>query len=478
MDAHRWAILLHLYQPANQQPDILERVIFECYRPLVRGLLANPRARITLNVNGVLTELLQRSRAADVIAGLRRLAGRGQVELTASAKYHPFLPKLPEREIVRQIELNDRANRLAFGRAWKPIGFFSPELAYHPKVARVVARLGYRYLIADEVAYPGPLESLDRRRTYTVRGLPNLSIHFKQRRPSNILAGALVRGVPTLLRELGEPSAEPMYLLTAMDGETFGHHRPGLEEMLFQAFASPRFSFLKLAELAEHFPATASVAPRPSTWSSDPELIDRGIPYQLWDHPDNRIHRLQWRLTGLAISACAAGAARRKLDAALHSDQYWWASKWWWSLEAIEQGAFDLRGAIEASGNQKAAARAEQLYRQIIELAFTWQRDGTIRRFHLQREGWQSQPFRRRTPPQWYNQVVVELEDEMEKAARRHEYEQAIKWRDALYKLRSGADVYDWLHVVNELQAARSLPGLKPWRQMKRISRFARQFME
>src|SRR5207247_6121356 len=112
-----WANFLHIYQPPTQIREITEKVTRESYRPIVQLLLAHPRGRITLNINGVLTEQLARWGGEDVLAALRTLAERGQIEFTGSAKFHPILPLLPDAEIARQLHLNEQANRAPFGAA-------------------------------------------------------------------------------------------------------------------------------------------------------------------------------------------------------------------------------------------------------------------------------------------------------------------------------------------------------------------------
>src|SRR6516165_4724540 len=98
-----WANFLHIYQPPTQTQEITEKVTREAYRPIVQLLLAHPRGRITLNINGVLTEQLARWGGAHVLAGLRTLAERGRIEFAGSAQFPPLLPVLPEAEIARQI---------------------------------------------------------------------------------------------------------------------------------------------------------------------------------------------------------------------------------------------------------------------------------------------------------------------------------------------------------------------------------------
>ncbi|MBU0649899.1 hypothetical protein KJ605_01160, partial [Patescibacteria group bacterium] len=102
----KWANFLHFYQPANQQKDILEAVVNQCYRPLLGGLLKKERAKLTINISGSLLELLDRDDHHDVIDLVCALHDKGTIELTSTACYHAFLPLLPVEETIRQITLN------------------------------------------------------------------------------------------------------------------------------------------------------------------------------------------------------------------------------------------------------------------------------------------------------------------------------------------------------------------------------------
>ena len=87
-----WANFLHIYQPFGQKPDIVEAVFSQSYKPLIKGILNHPRARITLNVTGALMELFDQHGYLDLIDDLRRAGNLGQIEFTGSAKYHALLP--------------------------------------------------------------------------------------------------------------------------------------------------------------------------------------------------------------------------------------------------------------------------------------------------------------------------------------------------------------------------------------------------
>src|SRR5581483_9544072 len=98
-----WAPLLHFYQPPMQIPEVLRKVVDESYRPLIDVFRQYPYAKVTVNINGVLTEMLYESGYEDVIDGLRSLSEAGTLEFVGSGKYHPILPLLPDAEIRRQI---------------------------------------------------------------------------------------------------------------------------------------------------------------------------------------------------------------------------------------------------------------------------------------------------------------------------------------------------------------------------------------
>ena len=62
-------------------------------------------------------------------------------------------------------------------------------------------------------------------------------------------------------------------MITAMDGETFGHHRPGLEDFLFELYATKKFKSIFISEIPKYFPKIAKVNPVPSTWSCEQDDI-------------------------------------------------------------------------------------------------------------------------------------------------------------------------------------------------------------
>ncbi|MCL5263989.1 MAG: hypothetical protein M1343_02135 [Chloroflexi bacterium] len=402
-----WANFLHIYQPPTQTEEIVRKVTDESYRKLVDVLDQFPSAKITLNINGSLTEQLARYRLIDVIQGFRRLAERGQVEFTGSAIYHPILPLIPEREIRRQIELNTALNRSFFGEVYNPQGFFPPEMCYSRRVAEIVADMGYKWIIVDEISYNGKLGTVSDDTTYSVRSLHDFRVFFKERPFS---AGITYGSLPTgkeFVQALGNRIGENRYLLTGTDGEVYGHHRPGQEQLLRDVFGQQRpasgaptqtshtdnqaqgeIETCTISELISLFNKKETADPLPSSWSTWEDEMALGIPYPQWIYPGNEIHRLQWELTNLAIDSLTAVSpaaegyeeARRTLDEGLHSCQYWWAScRPWWDTGMIERGAILLARAVSLAADalaQGQSLRAAKLSEEITRTAQEWQATG------------------------------------------------------------------------------------------------------
>ncbi len=476
-----WANFLHIYQPPTQTKQILERVVNESYRRIIAELKRAPDDKLTLNIPACLTELLDQYGFDDVITDIRMLLERGQIELTGTAKYHPLLPKIPKDEVIRQIKIDRETNLHYFGECYKPRGFFPPEAAYNREIAEIVADLGFEWILAEELSYNGQFGAVKYDRCYEVEGIEargwkleagkesrssklddssfqhqassqassikppasNLKIFFRERDASfKILSGQL--GTVKLFEDYLAPRLDNnLYLLTAMDGETFGHHRPGMEKLLFEVYKSPKVPTVTVSQLLELFPETETVKTIPSTWALMEKDIEKNAPFSRWDDSENEIHKLQWELTNLAIRSVKNSKslkARHLLDRSLHSDQYWWASaRPWWSLEMIERGANELEDTVLASDLPEAdKQKARELYYKIITLGFEWQRSGKVEEMAHQED----EEIRERTdeglpqlPVEEVDKMMANIRREMLEVAKKQEYERAAQLRDRIKEL-------------------------------------------
>lgn len=129
----------------------------------------------------------------------------------------------------------------------------------------------------------------------------------------------------------------------------------------------------------------------------------------------------------------------------------------------IEQGAYQLKEAIVAASkvSNDGKTKAQALYRAILDQAFEWQRTGYVRKMQREREAWKKIPFEKRAKPGESEAILEILKTEEKKAASRGEYEQAIKWRDARYKLKQGLDIYDTIHIVDQMRMEGKLGDYK-----------------
>lgn len=472
----KWVNFLHFYQPANQQKDILEAVVNQCYRPLIKGFLKRGATRLTINVSGSLLELLDKYGFNDVTEGIRELYRADKVEITSTACYHAFLPLINEEEIDRQIELNNDLVRSHIDPHVQFDGFFPPEMGISKTLCERLIKKGYKYVLVDSIAYKCNTHTIDEingRKLFFYHD-SNLRVFFRDRRPSNILMSGIERNSKSISDLLSE-YANRDYLITAMDGETFGHHRPGLDAALLDIYDVSRthnsedsIEYATISDLLFLGLESCSVGIQSSTWASSIEDIEKNIQFISWKDPENMVHNYQWELVNLMLKVVYGsegsknyGVMREKADKALASDQFFWASaKPWWSIEMIESGSYQCMEVVEMAERRFKAEKklAQELYRKIISTAFEWQRSGKIREMNKERNLAQRIPFKTRTlegggvEPAVYQAFIDLLRRQERLAAQSGEYEKAILWRDALYKIETKNDIYDAIHAVDMLR--------------------------
>lgn len=378
-----WAPFLHFYQPPTQFHAILKKICKESYRPLIKIFAEHQQAKVTVNISGVLTEMWNDHGGEDIIQMIAELGKLGRLEFADSAKYHPILPLIPEEETRRQIELNHKANEYFYRKAYKPRGFFPPEMCYSQGVGRILADLGYEWVLLSGVACTGawPLDVIYK----ASFGNRKLTTFFRDDIISNKISFKNLDAKSFTAELAGLANGkEDIYVITAMDAETFGHHIQHWEELflgeLYETLegGAPEYADIKhgedvaaahkgildaeivgkiqvvtISELLEKFPTKASTQPAASSWSTSKDDIQKGNPYPLWDAPDNPIHKLQWEHIGICFEMVGAAVklkgdkdtrhfaevSRSLLDRAIHSCQHWWANKGrMWDINLINMG--------------------------------------------------------------------------------------------------------------------------------------------
>ncbi len=374
-----WAQILHVYQPPHWTPRVIRRVTHEAYEPLITHLEQLPNVHLTLNLPASLAEQLLELGYGSLLDRLHQLVQRGQIELLGTGAFHPLLPKLPASEIRRQIELQHECLKKIFSD-YQPRGFFPPELAISSKLLKILSEFGYQYCITDDAASPVSLP-LDYARTRYVDAVSGVTLVMRSRHFSDAFLDAHVTSEHTFHEAVGRGQTIP--IITAIDGENLGHHRPGMDRTWKRIVSSDHFTCITAQELLHHSRGRHEMLSRACSWSSRPEELVSRIPYGLWDHPENPIHQLLWQLTHLAIQAAEHGPkeAREDLDRSLNSDHFWWASaEPWWSVELVQQGAMRLLHVIQKTSHADKQAHAKRLIHRILHLLVQWQGTGIAKK--------------------------------------------------------------------------------------------------
>jgi len=381
-----WAPLFHFYQPPTQTASMLMKISNEAYRPLLDVFGEFPHAHATVNINGVLTEMLGQCGYSDVLTKLRKLAEDGQIEFTGSGKYHPILPLIPTEEIERQIRLNYQTNRSFLGDAYAPRGFFPPEMCYSRDIVDSIIESRHEWIIISGIACPvaWPMNVVHE----ISREEDKIAVFFRDDILSNKISFRDIDG-PGFIEHLKRlyNGEDDMYVVTAMDAETFGHHIQHWDKLfLSQIFETLEpmvnhdktmheqkplaeqhrrlFEFEKdkedrqirivtISELLGIFSRGKQIEPKPSSWSTSADDIKMQNYYPLWKSNNNPVHQMQWEHLSIIMdiahkaivladndaSSRFANIARTTLDAALHSCQFWWASrKPMWDVNMVYRG--------------------------------------------------------------------------------------------------------------------------------------------
>jgi alpha-amylase/alpha-mannosidase (GH57 family) len=339
----------------------------EADEPAVRALREKGRDFTRGDVDALLA--VQRRLLADVVPRWRRLAERGQVELSATPYYHPILPLVCDTDVARRalpgVPLPPRfahpedarwhvreamaSHERRFGAP--PAGMWPAEGSVSPEALEILASEGVRWAASDEgvllrslPANAPRLRSLYRPWKVSAGGDRELRMLFRDRSLSDVIGFTYARtpahqAVADLLshvRAVGDAwardgQAGPATVGVFLDGENAWEHYPNSG----RAFLDGLYAALEASDAIET--VTMSDATRDADGPAIPRIHSGSwieASYRIWiGHAEDR---QAWTALGRAREALAraeaAGAvpperlaqARRHLYAAEASDWYWW----------------------------------------------------------------------------------------------------------------------------------------------------------
>ncbi len=375
----KWINFLHLYQPPTQSKEILDTVVRESYSRILQLLVDFPDLRLTVNFSGSLIELLVRNGHKKIVEDFAEHVKNGRIELVGSAMYHPILPLIPEQEIRQQINAHDEISRKYFGASFAPKGFYLPEMAYSDQIGQIIKNLGFEWIILDEIHAANTastkITKIDPEILYNIKDI-GLGVIFRN-------TGISKTFPPEYVVENSIFSKEK-YLITAHDGELYGHWHTDDRGYYGKAFSHPEIQFILasdyIKEIAEAGQITnlskneKSITVREASWESTQAELENHIPFSLWNDPQNIIHEKLWALAHFSMKtietsetdAHISGAVQR-LHQGLASCSWWWASKRklgpfspiTWNPKEIERGATELLEAVRTLKDIEGDTRVE-----------------------------------------------------------------------------------------------------------------------
>mgnify|MGYP003418130254 CR=1 FL=1 len=316
-----WVMVQHWYQPPHQTEAVVRKVTTESYELIVRLLTEYPNLRITINLAGSLVELWEKYSITHIISALKPLVLSGQVELLGSAIYHPILPLVPSEEIDIQVQRNSDVLTRAFESAYAPAGFFAPELAYSPETMARIAKLGFTYAILDEYHALEPVDPTIAHRIAGsgVRGVFRNRLVSKTFPPEYVVSN---------FHTISKP-----HLITAHDGELWGHWHNDDNGFYQKAFSDPRIVFQTVSQYLAKLTDSRETMIRTGTWETENSDYTSNNPFPLWNDPANEIHQRMWKFAHHCEELIAnnsidsnAPLAREQLSLGLVSCGWWWAS--------------------------------------------------------------------------------------------------------------------------------------------------------
>jgi len=141
------ALTLHNHQPIGNFGWVFAEVYEKAYEPMVAALERHPTVRVGLHYSGPLLEWFEAERP-ELIARVRALVEREQVEVLGGGLYEPILAALPERD--RSAQLSRMSSRVEELFGVRPRGAWLAERVWEPDVPTAMQHGPYDWTILDD----------------------------------------------------------------------------------------------------------------------------------------------------------------------------------------------------------------------------------------------------------------------------------------------------------------------------------------
>jgi len=143
-------IALHAHQPVGNLPDVFRKAHDDSYRPFLDALDRHPQIRANLHISGPLLEWIEDEEPV-FLDRLRRLIGRGQVEILGGGFYEPILTMVPRRDALGQVRLFRAYLRDRLGADAR--GIWLAERVWEPSLPSLLAEAGVEWTMLDDAHF-------------------------------------------------------------------------------------------------------------------------------------------------------------------------------------------------------------------------------------------------------------------------------------------------------------------------------------
>jgi alpha-amylase/alpha-mannosidase (GH57 family) len=284
---HLRAVVIHghFYQPPRDDPwldrvlaepsaapfhDWNARIEHECYGPLVaNGALTG----ISFDFGSTLFEWLERNAPATYAGVLdadrvsaARLGGHGNA--IAQPYHHVILPLATRREKVTEVRWGIADFRRRFGRT--PEGMWLPETAVDEETLDVLAEEGIQFTVLAPHQVAGAPARGEPGRVRTSRGRSIALFVYDGGLAQGVAFGDSLKDAGAWAGQLLSRDSNVVSLAT--DGESYGHHRKGGDQVLASVIATlrarPDVTLENFSSYLARHPATQEVQlVAPTSWS-------------------------------------------------------------------------------------------------------------------------------------------------------------------------------------------------------------------
>jgi 4-alpha-glucanotransferase len=141
---------IHNHQPVGNLSSVFDKAFSSCYLPFLSTLEKFPNLKAVIHNSGALYSFAQ-IYFPDWIKKLKKLTGRGQVEIVGGGYYEPIFPIIPQKDRVGQIKLMSQYLKKTLGIS--PKGCWVPERVWEPSLAKTLNKAGFNYTYLDQANF-------------------------------------------------------------------------------------------------------------------------------------------------------------------------------------------------------------------------------------------------------------------------------------------------------------------------------------